>query len=68
MEMEKGQTFLRGGVNCSPGGLTQPIQAAQATTVEESNTTHETTGHNVEQMRSKTSECLFTWYFLSSLE
>ncbi|XP_051929281.1 synaptopodin [Hippocampus zosterae] len=52
--MEKGHTSLRRGVSCSPEGLTKPIQAAQATIVEESNTTHETTGHNVERMRSKT--------------
>ncbi|XP_077433431.1 synaptopodin [Vanacampus margaritifer] len=55
MEMEKGHVSLRRGVSWSPGGLTKPIQTAQqATTVEECNTTHETTGLKTEQMSSKT--------------
>nr|XP_061793259.1 synaptopodin-like [Nerophis lumbriciformis] len=53
MEIDKGHTSLRRGVSWSAGGLAKPIQAAQATTVEEC-TTHETTGLNTEQMRSKT--------------
>ncbi|XP_077389173.1 synaptopodin [Festucalex cinctus] len=55
MEMEKGHMSLRREVSWSPGGLTKPIQAAQqATTVEECNKTHETTGLKTEQMSSKT--------------
>ncbi|XP_061642604.1 synaptopodin [Phyllopteryx taeniolatus] len=52
--MEKGHMSLRRGVSWSPGGLTKPIEAAQATPVEECNTTHETTRLNTEQMTSKT--------------
>ncbi|XP_037117454.1 synaptopodin [Syngnathus acus] len=54
MEMEKGHISLRRGVSWSPGGLTKSIQAAQSTTVEECNATHEMTRLNTEQMSSKT--------------
>ncbi|XP_077466096.1 synaptopodin [Stigmatopora argus] len=53
MQMDKGQASLRRGVSWSPGGLLKPIQAAQATTVEEC-TTHETTRLKMEQMTGKT--------------
>ncbi|XP_061690271.1 synaptopodin 2-like protein [Syngnathoides biaculeatus] len=52
--MEKGHTSLCRGMSWSPRGLTKPIQAAQASSVEECNATHETTGLNTDQTGSKT--------------